>query len=168
MQRQVKAFSIVALPLAVVLAALDTRVSAREQQVVTDQPMVSRSGVDLAAMDKSASPCTDFYQFACGGWVAKHPAPPDQPHYARFSELQDRNKEILHDILQHAMEPGVTDPDMKKIGDYFASCMSEKAIDTIGTEPLEADLKRVDAIKAKTDIPPVVGHFQTVGTTSFF
>jgi len=46
--------------------------------------------------------------------------------------------------------------------------MSEKTIDSKGTAPLEADLKRVDAIKAKSEIPPVVGHFQTVGTSQFF
>jgi endothelin-converting enzyme/putative endopeptidase len=141
-----------------------------EGQVVTAQPgvMSSRSGIDLAAMDKSASPCSDFYQYACGGWVAKHPTPPDQPRYGRFDELQDRNNEILRLILQDAMAPGVTDPDTKKIGDYYASCMNEKTIATKATAPLDADLKRVDAIKTKTEIPAVVGHFQTVGTSQFF
>jgi endothelin-converting enzyme/putative endopeptidase len=141
-----------------------------EGQAVTPQPgvMSSRSGIDLAAMDTSANPCSDFYQYACGGWIAKHPTPPDQPRYGRFDELQDRNNEILRLILQDAMAPGITDPDMKKLGDYFASCMNEKTIATKAAAPLDGDLKRVDAIKTKTEIPAVVGHFQTVGTSQFF
>jgi putative endopeptidase len=163
-----RALTAIAIPVAIALTMFD---DAHAQQPVTAQPSAvsSRSGIDLGAMDKSASPCNDFYQYACGGWIAKHPTPPDQPRYGRFDELQDRNNEILQLILQDAMDAaGPADPDTKKIGDYYQSCMSEKTIDSKGTAPLEADLKRVDAIKGKSEIPPVVGHFQTVGTSQFF
>jgi hypothetical protein len=80
-----KAFWSVALPLAIALGVHDARLEGR--QPPTDQPMASRSGIDLTALDRSADPCGDFYQFACGGWMAKHPAPPDQPRYGRFEEL---------------------------------------------------------------------------------
>jgi endothelin-converting enzyme/putative endopeptidase len=162
-----RALTAIAIPLAIALTIYD---DAHAQQPVP-QPMVSRgsaSGIDLAAIDKSASPCSDFYQYACGAWMTKHPAPPDQPRYGRFNELQDRNNEILRGILQDAMEPGVADPEMKKIGDYYQSCMSEQTIDAKGATPLEADMKRVDGIKTKAEIPAVVGHFQTVGTNQFF
>jgi endothelin-converting enzyme/putative endopeptidase len=150
------------------------RVQAQQQAQQQGQPLAaaqpsSPTGVDVAAMDKTANPCTDFYQYACGGWIAKHPAPPDQPRYGRFDELQDRNNEILRGILQEAATArGITDPDKKKIGDYYESCMSEPTIEAKGTAPLDADLKRVAAIKDKSEIPPVVGHFQTLGTNSFF
>ena len=163
-----RALTAIAIPIAIALTVYDDGYA--QQPPVTAQPMAnaSQSGLDVAAMDKTANPCTDFYQYACGGWIAKHPTPPDQPEYGRFNELQDRNNEILRLILQDAMKPGVTDPDMKKIGDYYSSCMSENTIESKGTAPLVADLKRVDAIKAKTEIPSVAGRFQTVGTTSFF
>jgi len=162
-----RALTAIAIPLAIALTVFDDA-HAQQEPVALPSPTSSRSGIDLGAMDKSASPCSDFYQYACGGWVAKHPTPPDQPRYGRFDELQDRNNEILRLILQDAMAPGVTDPDTKKIGDYYQSCMSEKAIEAKGAAPLEADLKRVDAIKTKAEIPAVVGHFQTVGTSQFF
>jgi putative endopeptidase len=160
-----RAFLVVALPVAVLMLADDTRVRAQQ---VTDQPMVSRSGIDLAAMDKTANPCENFYQYACGGWIAKHPTPADQPRYGRFNELQDRNNEILRDILQDAMKPGTTDPDQKRIGDFYASCMAEEAIEQKGTRPLDPDLRRVEAIKEKTDIPAVLGHMHANGMTGFF
>ena len=132
---------------------------------------VSRSGVDLAALDQSVNACEDFYRFACGGWMTKNPSPPDQPRYGRFAELQDRNNEILRDILENAAKPGVggaASAEMTKVGDYYASCMAEAEIEKKGTAPLAADLARVDAIKAKNDIPAVVGQMHTVGMTGFF
>jgi endothelin-converting enzyme/putative endopeptidase len=163
-----RALTAIAIPIAFALTIHDgAQAHQQAQSPATAQP-AGATGVDVAAMDRSANPCTDFYQYACGGWIAKHPAPPDQPRYGRFDELQDRNNEILRGILQDAMVQGVTNPDMKKIGDYYASCMSEPTIEAKGTAPLDADLKRVDGIKDKSEIPPVVGHFQTVGTTSFF
>jgi len=71
-----QALTAIVFPIALALAAGDTTAAAQE---VTSQPMVSRSGIDLAAIDKTANPCVDFYQYACGAWIKSHPAPADQP-----------------------------------------------------------------------------------------
>jgi len=161
-----QALTVIVFPLAIALAADDAAVRAQAQDV-TPQPLVSRSGIDLAAMDQAADPCNDFYQYACGAWIKNHPAPPDQPYYGRFHELQDRNNAILRDILEEAAKNGAS-AEQKKIGDYYASCMAETEINARGKAPLAPDLQRVDAIKDKNDIPAVVGHLQTVGTKTFF
>src|SRR5205085_2467529 len=154
MMTRSRALAVVALPIALLLTVHDARVRAQE---VTSQPMVSRSGIDLAALDRTANPCEDFYQFACGGWISKHPAPADQPRYGRFNELQDRNNEILRDILETAAKPGAA-PELRKVGDYYASCMAEPEIETKGRAPLADDLTRVAALKDKAGIPAVRGH----------
>ena len=170
MMTRTGAFSIVLAIGAIAIAG--DRVTAQQQPPPpVDQPVASRSGVDLTALDRSVNPCDDFYKFACGGWMTKHPAPPDQPRYGRFEELQNRNNEILRDILENAAKPGAagqTSPELQKVGDYHASCMDESGIETRGTAPLAADLARVEAIKTKNDIPAVVGHMHTVGMTGFF
>src|SRR5690242_8484037 len=81
---------------------------------------------DLTAMDKTIDPCVDFYKYACGGWMAKNPVPPDQARWGRFDELQERNRDILHDILHKAAAPNPKrSAVLQKIGDYYASCMDE-------------------------------------------
>ena len=166
-----KAFALMVMPLAALMFVSDARIQAQQPQPQepVQATMVSRSGIDLAALDKSANPCDDFYKFACGGWMAAHPAPPDQPRYGRFEELQNRNNEILKDILENAAKPGgAGSPELQKVGDYYASCMGESTIETKGAAPLQNDLQRVDAVKTKTDIPGVVGHMHTVGMSGFF
>ncbi len=161
------AFWAVAVPLAAVLAVTDARVRAAQGQEPIDQPTASRSGIELASLDRSANPCDDFYQFACGGWMAKHPTPPDQPRYGRFEQLQERNNAILRDILDEAAKP-TAGADMRKIGDYYASCMDQSTIESKGLAPLKPELDSIAAIKNKSDIPLYVGHLHTLGFNPFF
>jgi putative endopeptidase len=164
MMTRTRALATIVLPVTILMVADDTRVRAQQ---APSAPAPSSSGIDLAALDRTANPCADFYQFTCGGWTAAHPAPPDQPRYGRFEELQERNNAILREILDEAAKPSSA-PEVRKVGDYYASCMAEPEIDKKGTAPLAPDLNRVDAIKNKAEIPAVIGHMHTVGMSGFF
>ena len=136
-------------------------------QQPTEQPMASRSGIELTSLDRTADPCNDFYQFACGGWLASHPPPADQPRYGRFEALQERNNAILHDILEEAAKPS-SPAEMRQIGDYYSSCLDQSTIESKGIAPLKPELDRVAAIKSWPNLPPVVGHLHTLGFNPFF
>src|SRR5262245_21277367 len=71
--------------------------------------------VDLSALDKSSDVCSDFYQFAWGGWIASHPLPTDRQRYGRFAEVQDRNYAILRGTLEMPGGEG----DLRKARDYY-------------------------------------------------
>ena len=81
------------------LTVSQTRVTAQQPRsaVLPLRPSCpSASGLQLDALDKTADACTDFYQFACGGWIAKNPVPADRSGCGRFDELQERNNDTLH------------------------------------------------------------------------
>jgi putative endopeptidase len=126
-------------------------------------------GFDTAWMDNTANPCTDFYQYACGTWLAKNPIPPDQSRWGRFNELEERNLAILREILETSAVPQPNrTPIEQKIGDYYASCMDEKAINAKGLAPLKPELDRISALKDKKNLAAVVAHLHRIGVRALF
>jgi putative endopeptidase len=133
------------------------------------QQSKTTKGFDLDVIDKSVDPCADFYHYACGTWLKENPVPPDKAVYGRATELADRNRTILKEILEKASAPNpersATD---QKIGDYYASCMDESAIEKKGTTSLAPELQRVTNLKTKNGLPSVLAHLSLVGTNAFF
>src|SRR5215471_8345017 len=114
---------------------------------------------DIGAVDRSADPCTDFYQFACGGWMAKNPIPADRPYWAVFQQMREVNDVRVHDILVGAGEAAPNKPkDEQKIGDYYSSCMDETTIEAKGLQPLRPELNRIAAIKNRDDLAKEVAR----------
>jgi putative endopeptidase len=156
---------------AIILAALPLQphLAAQPPQPSTTPPAqggASASGLQLDAIDRSVDACTDFYKFACGNWMAKNPVPADRSSWGRFDELQERNNETLKKILETAAAG--SDTGSKKIGDYYASCMDESAIDAKGAAPLDPLLKKVAALTSANALAPLVAELHTIGVKPFF
>lgn len=121
----------------------------------------------LASLDVTADPCVDFYDFACGGWMAKTQLPPDQPIYGSgFSTVQERNEKTVRGILENAKASG--DPKLVVAGSYYESCLDESTIDARGTQPLEPYLARIDKVKKKADLFRLMGELQVEGLDAGF
>ena len=106
-------------------------------------PPAQVKSFDASAIDKTADPCVDFYQFACGNWVKENPIPADQVRWARsFSLLAERNRYLLwKDLSAAAANPRT--PLEKKYGDYFAACMNTSLVDQKGLQPIEPAFKQI-------------------------
>src|SRR5215475_11632193 len=84
--------------------------------------------LDVTAMDRTIDPCVDFFKYACGGWIKNNSIPPDQSAWDVYSKMEDENKDKLRGILEAASSADSGRSAVhQKIGDYYASCMDEKA-----------------------------------------
>ena len=133
------------------------------------QNAATPASVDVNAIDRTANPCTDFYQYACGSWMKNNPIPPDQSRWGRFSEVEERNREILHQILEQAAAPNASrDPISRQIGDYYAACMDESRINAQGLKPLQPEFDRIRNLKDKAELAEEVAHLHRNGMPALF
>ncbi len=77
------------------------------------------------------------------------PVPADKARFGRFDELREYNLYVLNGILVDASKPGQHSATAKKVGDFYAACMDERAIEAKGMQPISKWLKKVDAIRTR-------------------
>jgi putative endopeptidase len=126
-------------------------------------------GLDPEALDRKADPCDDFYQFSCGGWIAKTQIDADKPLAMRsFVAIEDRNEAYLRDVLEKARTNPGTDPVMKKLGAFYGSCMDEAAIDKAGIKPLQPLLAQINKVKDAKSLSAAIAALQAAGVNALF
>lgn len=124
---------------------------------------------DPGAMDKAVDPCEDFYEYACGTWRKNNPIPSDQVFWARYNQLGEYNREVLHKILEQAA--GVhqgRSPAARIAGDFYASCIDQTDTDRRGYAPLKPELARIAAISSREQLMQAVAHLHAIGVHAAF
>jgi endothelin-converting enzyme/putative endopeptidase len=125
--------------------------------------------LDLSSMDKSVDPCVDFYRYSCGGWQKKNPIPPDQTSWSVYGKLYQDNLIFLRGMLDQAAEPDQPNKAQRnavtqKIGDFYAACMDESAIEKRGLSAIQPELDAIAHIQSAKDLTPVVARLQLTYT----
>ncbi len=134
-------------------------------------PLAAQSvkpGFDVNAIDKKTDPCVNFYQYACGNWLAGNPIPADQSTWGRFSELHERNQRILKDILETNAANTARSASDARIGEYYGACMDERGINAKGTAPLKPELDRINGLRDKAGLAEEVARLQRLGVNALF
>ena len=130
----------------------------------------SGQGFDLANLDRSVSPCDDFFHFAAGGFIKNNPIPPAYSRWGSFPMLRDHNEDVLHTILEEASKDkkATASSNWQKVGDFYASCMDESQIESAGLKPLDAEFKRIEEVKDITTLQAEIARLQRTGVNAIF
>jgi len=133
------------------------------------KPPVLGLGIDTAGMDRSARPQDDFYRFVNGDWMERTSIPADRSTWGSFVELSEKSqtavRQIVEDAASSGAEPGSEE---RKIGDLYTSFMDSARVESMGTEPLRAELDSIARIPSLDALPATLGRLQRVGVSGPF
>ncbi len=121
-------------------------------------------GTNEEWLDPAADPCQDFFQFACGGWLAKNEIPADESRWSQFSVVQYRNLDVLRATLDQALQGKAPEgtPYADKLKDFYGTCMDEPALEK-ALPALKAELKLLDQVKDVTSLAAAIARVQARG-----
>ncbi|MEN9713708.1 MAG: hypothetical protein RLZZ164_372 [Actinomycetota bacterium] len=129
--------------------------------------MTIKPGLDLSNFDHSVRPQDDLFRHTNGGWLRDVAIPEDQATYGSFMILRDLSEERVREILEDAAanpKPGVS----QKIGDMYGSFLDEAQVNALGSEPIQADLKRIANISSLSELTKLIGELENQGISSLF
>lgn len=124
-------------------------------------------GVDRNNLDLTTTPGTDFYQYACGGWMKAHPLDPQYARFGTFDQMAESSREQLKElVLNLSKQQNAKGTMAQKVGDIFNMGMDSTRLNSEGAKPLMKDIDFVKGVK-KATLPEMVA-FMHMGIASPF
>ena len=128
-----------------------------------------RSGLDQTDFDTSLRPGDDFYGYACGGWVKKHPLPAAYSRYGSFDQLQENNAKRINGILAELQantdEAGTIE---QKLSDLYKLAMDSVRRNQEGVSPVMPVIKKLEAAKTKQQLLDILLERAPYGGSNFY
>ena len=150
------------LPMAVLALAVAAGCDSKKEAVMT-------SGIDLTNLDTTAVQGADFYQYACGGWMKKHPLTNEYSRFGSFDMLAENNREQLKGlIVEIASGQNAQGTIGQKIGDIYNLAMDSVKLNADGVTPIQADLEKIASVKDKSEIVPLMAELAHSGVFPYF
>ena len=124
-------------------------------------------GLFLNWIDRSVAPSSDFFRFANGTWLKTNPIPPDRSYWGVDAILDQQNQSFIRNLIERlGGENWPAGSAQRKVADFYASGMDERAIEAAGAAPLGAELERIASIRDAGALPEAFAHLQSIGVAA--
>lgn len=125
----------------------------------------AQHGIEVGDLDRSADPCTDFFQYANGTWRAQNPIPDYMDRWSRRWEAGEKAKvqlkEILDDVSARTNWPHGSVEQL--VGDYYGACMDEARVNKAGLTPAMPMMLDIDTMQSRDDVQRVIVRLHELG-----
>lgn len=140
-----------------------------QKEVIEEITTPTAPAFDISNLDKTAEPCSDFYQYAIGGWLKANPVPSTESRWSSFNTVIDANNEKLRAILDEFSALESAEGSMEqKIGDYYKSVLDSALADKLKLKPLQAVLDKVDNLEDNEQLITLSAELRQYGIGSLF
>ena len=133
-------------------------------------PETERHGIDKENLDASVDPRSDFYAYACGGWMKNHPLTPEHSRFGTFDLLRENAREQLRELITNLSEnpdSRIKGTNAQKVSDLYAMGMDADRLNKEGASPLKPILDKIEKIELK-DLPSILAWSHLGLAGSFF
>lgn len=121
-------------------------------------------GIKLENMDSAVSPGTDFYRYACGGWMKANPLTAEYSRYGSFNVVDEENRRRIREIIEEvAATPQEQGSLGQKIGDLYALRMDSTRQNSDGVKPVMTDYERIGRVKGKEELFALINKLNAEG-----
>src|SRR5271169_4334645 len=151
----------VCLPLLLLVTLTLANAQAPSAHPSSEPALPYSPSLDVSSMDKSVDPCVNLYRYSCGGWQKRNPIPPDQTSWSVYGKLYQDNLLFLRGILEQAEFASPSRNQVtREIGDFYAACMDEPAVDKRGVSAIQPQLEAIANLQSTRGLAPLVARLQ--------
>ena len=130
---------------------------------------VKIAAINPANMDTTVAAGTDFYEYACGGWIKNNPLKPEYARFGTFDQLLENNQEQLRVLIEElSATPHEAGSVAGKIGALYAMGLDSTKLNADGVAPIKEELAAINALATKSDVSKMVATLHKEGMAPFF